>query len=156
MRILGWASFMLFGALLSAPIEAKQCATARDMSALNTRVLQTELMVAALSCEEQPRYNEFSRTFRAVLTDRANDLRSYFQKGYGGRGTTELNAFVTRMANDASRQSQLTADTYCSFASDLFDEILSVPPIEINKVADKPWVHARHGVRSCSVGAAKR
>lgn len=132
------------------------CATDRDMAALNARVVQTELMVAALSCEERTRYNEFATSFQNVLVGRADDLRSFFQRTAGKQGSTRMNALVTRLANDASRESQNRADTYCQFASELFDEILKTPPVSFNAVVDKPWIAERHGVRSCNSTSASR
>lgn len=51
-----------------APAEAARtaCVSARDEVALNARVLQTELMVAALACGEQRRYNAFVTAFRGA------------------------------------------------------------------------------------------
>jgi hypothetical protein len=132
------------------------CANDTELAALNARVVQTELMVAALSCEERTRYNEFATSFQSVLVGRADDLRNFFQRTNGKQGTTRMNAMVTRLANDASQQSQMRADTYCQFASDLFEEVLKTPAASFNTVVDKPWIRARHGVTACSSSTAAR
>lgn len=151
-------SLALTGLALSAAVSAaaaaapakkaksQVCADPRDMAALNTRVLQTELMVAALSCDERVRYNQFATTFQPVLIARADDLRTFFKKA---GGTGRMNAMVTRLANDASQASQKRAHDYCQFASDLFEEVLNTPPQNINTVVDKPWITARHGYPAC-------
>lgn len=131
------------------------CVGDRDFAALNTRVLQTELMVAALSCEERTRYNEFINSYQDVLTGRGNDLRSFFQRTGGAQGTTRMNSLITRLANDASKQSQMQADTYCQFASDLFEEVLKSPPVALTTVADKPWIRERHGYTACTTSASR-
>lgn len=133
---------------VAAPAKAarKVCANERDMAALNTRVLQTELMVAALSCDERVRYNEFATNFQPVLIARADDLRAFFQKA-GGSG--RMNAMVTKLANDASQASQKRANDYCQFAAELFEEVLRTPPQDFNGVVDKPWIAARHGFPAC-------
>ena len=51
------------------------CASDTDLAALNARVLQTELMVAALSCDEKQRYNSFVTAYREVLRDRGQALQ---------------------------------------------------------------------------------
>ena len=52
--------------LATAPALAgsEPCVSEKDERALNTRVLQTALMVAALSCNEQQRYNAFVTNYR--------------------------------------------------------------------------------------------
>lgn len=185
-RHVGWLSVLVAGfAVLAAPAPAAQasskeppshataaakpaaqpvakkttrgaCANDRDLAALNARVLQTELMVAALSCEERERYNEFATSFQSVLVGRADDLRNFFQRVNGKQGATRMNALVTRLANDASKESQNQSDTYCKFASDLFEEVLKTPPMSLNAVTDKSWIRERHGYASCNASSAQR
>ncbi|MFO1154568.1 MAG: hypothetical protein U1E42_13040 [Rhodospirillales bacterium] len=132
----------------SAP--AKACANDRDMAALNARVVQTELMVAALSCQEAPRYNQFTTSYREVLVDRAGDLKAFFQRTMGSKGVTRMDSLVTQLANDASKQSQMRADTYCQFAGDMFEHLLQNPPQNFNAfTANQEWVTARHGFSAC-------
>jgi hypothetical protein len=112
-------------------------------------------MVAALSCEEKPRYNQFATSYQQVLIARAGDLRSFFKRTQGGQGTTRMNSMVTRLANDASKLSQMQADTYCQFASDLFEEVLRTPSHDFDRVTNKDWIKQRHGFPACTA-AAKR
>ena len=138
------------GAGAATKPKAKICANDRDMAALNARVVQTELMVAALSCEEKPRYNKFASSYQDVLIARGGDLRAFFQRTMGSRGVTRMDALVTQLANDASKQSQMRADTYCQFAGDLFQKVLQTPPQNFNSVTNEAWVQARHGYAACA------
>jgi hypothetical protein len=138
------------GAATKSKARAKACANDRDMAALNARVVQTELMVAALSCAETPRYNRFATSYRDVLVSRAGDLRQFFTRTMGSRGITRMDSLVTQLANDASKQSQMRADTYCQFAGDLFEKVLQTPPQNFNTVTDQEWVQARHGYAACT------
>ena len=131
------------------------CVGDRDLAALNARVLQTELMVAALSCDERTRYNEFMTSFGDTLAGRGSDLRNFFKRTAGGQGTTRMNSLITRLANDASKQSQMQADTYCKFASDLFEEVLTSSPAALTTIADKPWIRERHGFTACTTSASR-
>ncbi|MGZ9107161.1 MAG: hypothetical protein ACXW3M_15440 [Rhodoplanes sp.] len=94
--------------------------------ALNTRVLQTELMVAALSCDEQQRYNAFVTNYRSHLEAQGASLRAWFGRAYGSASESELNAFVTKLANDASKRS-LDAASYCASVGALLSEVLETP-----------------------------
>jgi hypothetical protein len=137
------------GAATKSKPKAKVCANDKDMAALNTRVIQTELMVAALSCEETPRYNKFATSYQDVLVARGGDLRAFFTRTMGPRGITRMDALVTQLANDASKQSQMRADTYCQFAGDLFEKVLQTPPQSFSAVTAEDWVKARHGYAAC-------
>lgn len=132
------------------------CASERDLAALNTRVLQTELMVAALSCGERQRYNMFVTSYQQVLTDRGQALQGLFKRAHGAQGATRLNAFITKLANDASQEIREKGDNYCVFAGELFDETLAGTPAEINRIANKPWIANRHGFRPCMAEAGRK
>jgi hypothetical protein len=125
------------------------CASDRDMAALNARVLQTELMVAALSCGEKQRYNSFVNSYQKVLVDRSRAMQALFKRTHGARANTTMNVFITKLANDASQQARDRGDDYCVFAGELFDETFSTPPADLNKVTNKPWIRSRHGYPPC-------
>lgn len=130
------------------------CASATDIAALNARVLQTELMVAALSCEERQRYNAFVTTYQSVLTDRGKALQAMFKRVHGGAAENRLNSFITKLANDTSQQVRERGDDYCSYAGTLFEETLASKPADLNRLTSKPWIETRHGYRSCVLEAS--
>lgn len=132
------------------------CASDRDIAALDARVLQTELMVAALSCGEKQRYNSFVTSYQAVLADRGQALQQMFRRAHGPAAETRLNAFITKLANDTSQQIRDKGDEYCIFAGELFDETLASSPADLNRLTNKPWIEARHGYRPCVLEAARK
>jgi hypothetical protein len=129
------------------------CATTEDEATLNARVLQTELMVAALACGEQERYNDFVKTFKSELSQRGRLLRAYFKRVHGPSGESRMNAFVTRLANDASQRTAHGQDAYCAGAAKLFNEVLAVSPRELTRIAARPEISGRHGVARCRPGS---
>lgn len=128
---------------------AATCASNREMAALNSRVLQTELMVAALTCGQRDSYNYFATQFRQPLTHHGKNLRALFQRTYGNAGTSRLNAFVTRLANDASQRSMMLRQGYCAYAVRLFDEANATPHTAFDDLLLKPWLRTRHGFPPC-------
>src|SRR6202035_1355051 len=59
---------LLAGALLSAGIAAaKPCAKPADVTAFDVAGLKSKLMVTALTCNQQDRYNDFVQRFRSEL-----------------------------------------------------------------------------------------
>jgi hypothetical protein len=138
------------------PQKAQLCASDRDLAALNARVLQTELMVAALSCGERERYNAFVTTYQQVLADRGQALQALFKRTQGARANTGLNAFITKLANDTSQQVWSKGDDYCVFAGELFDETMATSPRDLNTLTNKPWIISRHGFRPCVAEASRK
>jgi hypothetical protein len=129
---------------------ASPCVSAADETALNARVLQTELMVAALSCHEQTRYNTFVRTFRSQIAEQSASLRRLFDRAYGRSGTRELNAYVTRLANDASIRSANDGQRYCTSSAALLSEALATPPHAFERLTHSASVRGRHGFSRCN------
>lgn len=100
---------------------------------MNARILQTELMVAALACGEQRRYNAFVTIFRAEIAAQSAALRRLFDRAYGSGGRRELNAFVTRLANDAAARSA-AGEGYCAAVGMLLTEALATSPRDFERL----------------------
>ena len=138
--------------LLSAgSANAQMCADRSARVALEMRVLQSELMVAALTCNQRPSYNAFVTTFKPYLKDQGRELRAYFAKTYGpAAGPQRLNNLVTRLANVAS-QNSLTQPTsaFCAQAKQRFDRVLGATPQGLAKLARANATANVHGVKTC-------
>lgn len=132
------------------------CASENDLAALNARVLQTELMVAALSCDERQQYNNFIVAYRSMLSERSQALQGMFKRAYGAEGTDRLNSFVTKMANNSSQQVTDRGNGYCAYAGELFKEVLANRPSDLNLLTSKPWIEDRHGYRPCVLEASRK
>ncbi len=94
----------------ASTVWADTCASAAEKTAFDTRVLQSELMVAALSCGENARYNSFVQKFESELVANGNALRGYFARNYGKSGEDVLDRFITRIANNAASSPDAAAD----------------------------------------------
>ncbi|MBF0094438.1 MAG: hypothetical protein HQL34_07840 [Alphaproteobacteria bacterium] len=142
------ALVILASALLASGAEAAVCARESERPALNARVLQTQLMVAALSCGEKARYNGFVKKFGGELAARGRTLISMFDRAYGRGGKTEMNRFVTSLANDASSRS-LASDQFCEETAVLFDTLERIEPSLLSELAENQPFAETHGVDSC-------
>lgn len=99
-------------------------------AAFHVRALQTELMVAALSCQARAHYNDFAVKFQGVLVKHGRALKSRFHQTHGkSKGEKKLNAYVTALANKTSSRSISEGDKYCARAMTTFAQ-LSVMPVE--------------------------
>ena len=140
---------MLAAALAVAPVLAHaECYTEAEWEAAHVRILQTELNVAQLTCSNVPghSYDTDYGTFVARFGDRlkaaATELRAHFKRVYGGAASEkQLDAFVTRVANEASDRS-MSSTTPCADAAPLFQQVLAtdaagLPRLALAHVTDK-------------------
>lgn len=141
---------------LADPGHAAMCALPSEQVALNSRVLQSELMVAALTCGERKRYNTFVRKFENQLVAYGRALRQYFKRAHGSNGRYEIDRFVTRLANDASERSLATSTArFCTDAVSLFDRVLDVDSHGLRDFLDGHGSARIHGIPACTAEASR-
>lgn len=154
-RIVSLAAASTVALIGAATAEAKvTCVNPKEEAALQTRVVQTELMVAALLCHATPRYNDFVTAHQKELMRAHEALRALFKRFYGAQGGTELNTFITRLANDSSKRSTHGITAFCNQAAALYDgaAALGEEMTLATFVAVQP-VAQMHGFAVCVAGA---
>lgn len=139
--------------LLAGQAMASDCALPSELTALNTRVLQSELVVAALSCGENTEYNTFIQKFEPVLLQDGVNFRNYFLRVYGPNGEDAMNQLVTRIANIESARSKFPGFDYCSYAYQMFSAVLALPPEQLDQFASARGNATDHDVMACPVQA---
>ncbi len=137
------------GLLTADSAWAAPCTGPVEQSALNTRALQTELMVAALSCGNKFHYNAFVRKYQGDLVKHGRSLQSLFQRKHGAAGRKNLNTFVTRLANEASHRSSITHAAFCANSSSLFNRLLNAGPVDLEKLLEGPTTPSSHDFAPC-------
>lgn len=117
-------------ALAALPVAeaAAACYTPAEATAIHVRMLQSELMVAALACRDSnpelgmiSQYNAFVNRHSARLVGENRILERHFDKHFGAQGKRRMDTLLTALANDASKRS-MTAD-FCHGAASLFGVI---------------------------------
>lgn len=98
---------------------------ADEAAAVNARLLQTEMMVAALACDLRPQYNKAVRTFENELVRHGHVLRKMFRRNHGASARRQLDKYITQLANAASARSNYDRAAYCRTAALLFDDVLA-------------------------------
>lgn len=109
-------------------------ANAREQAAFDVRFLQTEFMVAALSCgrpEYQSFYNTFVSRFGAPLKRHADELKAHFTREYGKQGANKLDSFATKLANEASLRSMRQV-TFCQDTGLVMERVTSLDPASLD------------------------
>ena len=133
-----------------SPAQAAKCASSVDQAALEARILQTELMVTALSCQEHARYNNFVTKFQEELVRRGTDLRHFFNRAYGAQGAQNLNKFVTELANISSNRSLARTDRFCEEVRHAYDAVLAMSPSDLITYAASHPFATSHGIPTCA------
>jgi hypothetical protein len=136
--------------LMVNPALAAKCATGAQQAALEARVLQTELMVMALSCQEHSRYNHFVTKFQTELVKHGTDLRNFFNQTYGAQGQQRLNKFVTELANLSSQRSLARTDQFCNEVRSEYDVVLALPTHQLSSYAAAHPFARTHGIPDCA------
>jgi hypothetical protein len=109
------------------------CRATPEQTSIGIRALQTELMVAGLKCSAE-QWNNFTAKFKTVIKTDADRMQRLFSKTYGKSGATQMNSFVTQLANDASQRSNQSAEAdYCRQESDLFQKVLALTAQDLER-----------------------
>jgi hypothetical protein len=109
-------------------------ANAREQAAFDVRFLQTEFMVATLSCgrpEFERHYNLFVARFGAPLKRHGDVLKAHFAREYGKQGLNKLDSFATKLANEASLRSMQQV-TFCQDTGLVMERIAAVEPASLD------------------------
>lgn len=143
---------LLGSALVAAsPALAEVCADRDARRSLEMRVMQSELMVAALTCGQRQSYNAFVTTFKPFLKQQGAQLRTFFVEQYGPSGGPQrLDRMVTRLANGASQRSlSQPTEAFCAKAKARFDRVLGADAQGLMKMARTSPTAPEHGFDSC-------
>lgn len=148
----GFGVALAIGAMVvTTPALAQDlCKTTRSATAVAVRTLQSDLMVAALSCQIKGQYNVFATQFKDPLTQNGKVLKAEFDRRFGGQGTKRLTTYVTELANQASQRMSTKGSNYCADVSSLFASVLTLPPAELGAFA-RGHVAAHLGGDDCTV-----
>ncbi|GAN62751.1 hypothetical protein [Acetobacter indonesiensis] len=111
------------GVLQSSYSLAAPCGHSSAHEAFAVQALKSELMVTALSCSAQDRYNAFVAKFRSNLLSEEQTLNSYFRTTYGRSAQREHDDYITQLANVQSEKGLSAGTIFCQQRMAMFDEV---------------------------------
>lgn len=121
------------------------CVKGKVLTAFQMRMLQTELVVGALSCKMTPRYNEFVIAYRPELMTAHRSLMAYFAR------ESKLEDYKSRTANEVSQRSIANISEFCTYSTALYDKLLGPEKVKLAEfVMDEPSAN-RHDQNACSM-----
>ena len=135
---------------------ADQCARPIEKTAFDVAGLKSQLMVTAISCQLEDKYNVFVTRFRADLVQHEKALNSYFQRANGRRAQQEHDDYITQLANSQSQTAIKSGTLFCMKNTGMFDEVMALkdgkdlPTYAAGKTLTQPIVFT-----DCPAPAAK-
>jgi hypothetical protein len=112
--------------LLTSQLAAAQCVRPPENAALDVAGLKTQLMVTALTCHADERYNAFIMKFRPDLVTQERAAGGYFSRAYGRTSKSRQDDYVTQLANSKSQSGLQQGSLFCDRNMPVFDEVMSL------------------------------
>ena len=112
--------------LISQASAATTCARPAEKTAFDVAGLKSQLMVTALSCSVQDKYNAFVVRFRPNLVALDKTLTGFFGRTYGRRGQAQHDDYVTSLANQQSEEGTKLGNDFCHQKVVMFDEVMAL------------------------------
>ncbi len=152
---LGVLAALAAGEAEAARRPALKCAQPSEVAAIQTTVVDQQLVDAALTCGDATRegFNAYRTAFGAELRGTDKLLLSMFKRVYGGsRGDAAYNLFKTDMASKAELRRVHNVANFCQ-AADLVLAAANAPvkPALRDFVAGVPVAESETPVNSCAV-----
>lgn len=114
-----------FAAAIAGPAIAQSCVQGADRTAFEVRALQSQLMVAALTCARDEDYNAFVRKFQGELGGAYRSIQGHFRRTAGGGHQRALDGYITTLANEQSQDGIRQGSRFCQNVGPLFQAALA-------------------------------
>lgn len=113
--------------LLAAPLaQAEPCARTTEKSAFDITGLKSQLMVTAITCRAEEKYNAFVLRYRTDLVSQDKALNGYFNRTAGRRAQQQHDDYITALANSQSQDGLKLGTLFCDKNMGLFDEVMAL------------------------------
>jgi len=110
-----------------APLaSAEPCAHPSEIRAFEVASLKSELMVVAIACQAQDRYNDFVMRFRHDLLSGERALHDYFARVAGRGGQKRHDDYITNLANAQSEDGVQQGTLFCQQHLGMFNEVMAL------------------------------
>lgn len=121
--------FMFLGGVLAAAalpsLALAACLRPAEKTAFDIRALQSQLMVVALSCQQQEDYNAFVTRFRSQLGEAHRNVTSYYQRASGRQAQRVMDQYITNLANNQMQVGITQGSHFCQNQTPLFGQAMA-------------------------------
>lgn len=116
--------------LLHSQMATAACMRQTERPAFDVVHLKSELMVTAISCKANDRYNAFISRYRSNISENEKSLNTYFARNYGRQAQKQHDSFITSLANAQSQQGLRQGTLFCDERTPMFDEVMALQSAE--------------------------
>jgi len=105
---------------------AQPCMRTSEKAAFDIAGLKSELMVIAIDCQAQSKFNAFVGRFRPDLIGSENGLNGYFRRTSKGSADRAHDDYITSLANAQSDNAVARGTLFCGEHVGMFDTVLAL------------------------------
>jgi hypothetical protein len=120
------AAAMLAGSTCQVLADAQPCMRPAEKAAFDIAGLKSELMVVAIDCQAQSKFNAFVARFRPDLVNSENGLNAYFRRTAKGGVDRAHDDYITSLANAQSDGAVARGTLFCGERVGMFDTVLGL------------------------------
>jgi hypothetical protein len=130
---------------------APACEFPTDRTAFDIEGLKSELMVTALACQQQDKYNAFMSRYQPEVAAEEHDLNAYFKRSYGRQAQKAYDDYISNLANIQEQDGLKAGTAYCANLSAMFDEVMSLhDPSELHDYANSKEIAQPVTFQTCA------
>ena len=111
---------------LPDPPSAPWCARPAEIGAFSVAALKSDLMVAAVSCGADAKYNAFVTRYRSALLAQEKTVETYFNRSDKRHWQQDRDDYITQLANAQSQRAMMLGDQFCQRTLGQFDELTAL------------------------------
>jgi hypothetical protein len=112
---------------LPDPPTAPWCARPAEVTAFSVAALKSNLMVTAISCGAEEKYNAFVNRYRPSLLQQEKTAEGYFSRNDKRRWQQSRDDYITQLANAQSQRAMVLGNQFCERTLGQFDEVMALP-----------------------------
>jgi hypothetical protein len=120
------ATALLVGTTGQTLAQSPPCMRTPEKAAFDIASLKSELMVIAIDCQAQDRYNAFVGRFRSDLQGSEKGLNTYFSRTAKGAMARAHDDYITSLANSQSQDALTRGTLFCDEHVRMFDDVLAL------------------------------
>jgi hypothetical protein len=112
--------------------------------------LKSQLMVTAISCQSEDKYNAFVNRYRPGLVGDEKALNEYFGRAYGRHAQQAHDDFITKLANAQSELGIKNGTEFCHFNTVMLDDVMALKsPADLASFAASRRIQQALAVEEC-------
>jgi hypothetical protein len=105
---------------------APACEYPDDQRAFDIEGLKSQLMVTALVCKQQDKYNAFMSRYQPDVAQEERALNAYFKRSYGKSYQKAYDEYITNLADIQEQDGLKAGNAFCDNLPAMFDEVMSL------------------------------